>query len=58
MTKIQNSKTPRVFSLPIGERAGVRGNWKIGNWDLFGLPARSRFGEGRDLGFVIWDLGC
>jgi len=26
------------------------------DWNLFGLPARSRFGEGRDLEFGAWDL--
>jgi hypothetical protein len=28
----------------------------IGAWNLFGLPTRSRFGEGRDLSFGIWNL--
>jgi hypothetical protein len=32
------------------------GHLNFGHWDLFRLPARSRFGEGRDFDIRISDL--
>jgi hypothetical protein len=54
MDKIQNPQTPSPFpSPPRGEGWGEGQSLDIGAWNLFGLPARSRSGEGRDLKFGI-----
>jgi hypothetical protein len=56
MNKIQNSQ-PLTPPSPLREEGKGEGrSFGIENWNLFGLPARSRFGEGRDLEFVIWNL--
>jgi hypothetical protein len=64
---VHRAETPHPVPLPLpacrqaGGEGGDEGarlfrSFEFGVWRLFGLPARSRFGEGRDLDFGIWIL--